>query len=76
MGDPDLDRGDRLNESTAHRWLHDLKPGDRMWFEGEIETIETITDLGGGNFEIQFVDRYAGVCIDGEWAVPDLGVED
>jgi len=54
-----------------HRWLHDLRPGDRMWFEGSIETIETITPVGGGGFLIEFVGRNVGVCQDGEWAVPD-----
>lgn len=42
-----------------------------MWFEGSIETIETITPVGGGGFLIEFVGRNVGVCQDGEWAVPD-----
>ena len=55
--------------------LAEMKAGDRLWFEGAVETIKRI-ERDGDHFVITFEDGTAegwccGACLEGDWAVPE-----
>jgi hypothetical protein len=68
--------------------LTEMKPGDRIYFDGETETVHSVTPLdrvdehGRPLYRLSFVDREGcwpdgawviGDCPDGEWAAPERG---
>lgn len=56
--------------------LAELKPGDRIWFEGTEETIKKIIKGLGPLYLITFENGtpdgwFCGACEEGDWQVPE-----
>lgn len=57
---------------TAKKPLYELKPGDHIWWEGDIVKVDEIEpDDGPEHFFCVWFDGNEGAeCLTGDWAVP------